>query len=415
MKIRIKKSIIRKNKQTKLFVIVIFLFIYGIVQLENLKKIFIKLKSYKFNQRSYFYYKNIISGIENRTEILLNGKKIMDKCLNKQYITKKYKIDVKPKISVIIPVYNSEKTIYSAICSAQIQNYTDFEIILIDDFSHDNSSYVIQRLQENDDRIKIIRNQKNMGSLYSRSVGIIMAKGEYIFALDNDDLFFSEDIFYYILKIAEGYNCEIVGFTAFRIGNYGDGIEKMIDLYNYNNHPFNIIIQQPQLSTWLINIKGHYIPHDVTIWAKCIKSKIYKEATHKLGIKRYSIFVSWAEDAVINFIIFNLAQSFIFIRKYGIAHLHNSSTASFSLGKSTRLFGEIFFVNVVYDFLKNNSDKNYAVLGAYYIKRHYRIKKFVNNTNLVHLKSLLYKLLNDRYISNYNKKKIKKDFSTFFI
>jgi glycosyltransferase involved in cell wall biosynthesis len=375
----------------------------------------VKLKNYASNPGHKFYFKTNLSGEENRTEILLNGKQFIDKCLNKRYNTKMYKIDVKPKISVIIPVYNSEKTIYSAICSVQTQNFTDFEIILIDDFSSDNSSCVIQQLKENDNRIKIIRNQKNMGSLYSRSVGIIMAKGEYIFALDNDDLFFSEDIFYYILKIAEGYNCDIVGFSAFRIGNYGDSIEKMIDLYNYNNHPFNIIIQQPQLSTWLINIKGHYIPHDVTIWAKCIKSKIYKEATNKLGIKRYSIFVSWAEDAVINFIIFNLAQSFIFIRKYGIVHLHNASTASFSLGKSTRLFGEIFFVNVLYDFLKNNSDKNYAALHVYFIKRHYRIKKFVNNTNLVHLKSLLYKLLNDRYISNYYKKKIKKDFNTFFI
>ena len=394
MKNSIKKSIIRKNKQTKLFVIVIFLFTYGIVQLENLKKIFIDLKRYKFNKKPNFYFKNNISSIENRTEILLNGKNIIDKCLNKQFITKKYKIDVKPKISVIIPVYNSEKTIYSAICSVQIQNYTDFEIILIDDFSHDNSSYVIQRLQENDDRIKIIRNQKNMGSLYSRSVGIIMAKGEYIFALDNDDLFISQDIFYYILNLAEGYNCDIVGFSAFKIGNYGDSIEKMIDLYNYNNHPFNIIIQQPQLSTWLLTTKGIYFPHDVTIWAKCIKSKIYKEATNKLGIKRYSIFVSWAEDAIINFIIFNLAQSFIFIHKYGIVHLHNASTASFSLGKSTRLFGEIFFVNVLYDFLKNNSDKNYAALHVYFIKRHYRIKKFVNNTNLVNLKIFLLKLVN---------------------
>ena len=82
----------------------------------------------------------------------------MNKCLNKQYITKKYKIDIKPKISLSVPVFNSEKTIYSAICSVRIQNFTDFEIIFIDDFYHDNSSLVIQRLHENDDRIKIIRN-----------------------------------------------------------------------------------------------------------------------------------------------------------------------------------------------------------------------------------------------------------------
>ena len=407
-----KKPKIRENKPTKLFIIIIFLLFYR----ENLKNIFVKLKNYASNTGHKFYFKTNLSGEENRTEILLNGKQFIDKCLNKRYNTKMYKIDIKPKISVIIPVYNSEKTIYSAICSVQTQNFTDFEIILIDDFSSDNSSCVIQQLKENDNRIKIIRNQKNMGSLYSRSVGIIMAKGEYIFALDNDDLFFSEDIFYYILKIAEGYNCDIVGFSAIRVGNYVEGVEKMLDLYNYdNNYPFNIIIKQPELSTWIINNKGRYIPHDVTIWAKCIKSKIYKEATNKLGIKRYTIFVSWGEDAIINFIIFNLAQTFIFNHKYGIIHLHNASTASFSLGKSTRLFGEIFFLNIVYDFLKNNSDKNYAVMGAYYIKRGYRIKKFVNNTNFVYLKSLLYKFLNDQYISNYYKNKIKKDFHTFFV
>jgi hypothetical protein len=74
-----------------------------------------------------------------------------------------------------------------------------------------------------------------------------------------------------------------------------------------------------------------------------------------------------------NFIIFNLAQSFKFIHKYGIIHLHNNSTASFSMGNDILLFGEIFLIDIIYDFTKNNSDKNYAVMGAYQIKKVFNI------------------------------------------
>jgi hypothetical protein len=95
----------------------------------------------------------------------------------------------KPKISVIIPVYNCGTTIKRAIRSIQNQNYTKFEIILVNDFSKDNSSIVIKQLQKEDPRIEIINNKKNMGTLYSRYIGVLSAKGKYIFPLDNDDFF----------------------------------------------------------------------------------------------------------------------------------------------------------------------------------------------------------------------------------
>ena len=101
-----------------------------------------------------------------------------------------------------------------------------------------------------------------------------------------------------------------------------DNNNKMNDLYRYNYYLKNITIYQPQLSTWLINIHGQFIPHDVTIWAKCIKAKIYKDAALMLGIKRYSFFVSWGEDAIANYVIFNIAQSFRFVHKYGINLFH---------------------------------------------------------------------------------------------
>ena len=95
----------------------------------------------------------------------------------------------------------------------------------------------------------------------------------------------------------------------------------MTDLYNYNHYSTNIIVYQPELSYWTISNKNKFGTHDVTIWAKCIKSKIYKEAIQRFGLRKYSRFVSWAEDTIMTFIIFNIAQSFLFIHKYGIIHL----------------------------------------------------------------------------------------------
>ena len=319
-------------KKLKIFIFLIFLIIYyPEIIIENY------ICSKRENKNIFNLYNNSI-GNKNKTSILLEGKQYINKCLNNQSFTKVYSINIIPKISVIIPVYNSEKTICYSICSIQNQNYTDFEIILIDDFSRDVSLKIIENLQKLDSRIKIVRNKKNMGSLYSRNIGVLMAKGEYLFGLDNDDLFFSKDIFYCILKVAQETNFDIVGFRALKFGSYEDNLDKITDLYNYKHYKNNTIVFQPKLSTWIVSVNGHYRPHDVTIWAKCFKTKIYKEAIIKLGIKRYSIFVSWAEDNIMNFIIFNLADSFIFIHKYGIIHLHSKSTASFTLGKEIQLY-----------------------------------------------------------------------------
>ena len=86
-----------------------------------------------------------------------------------------------PKVTVIIPLYNCESTIESSIHSIQYQNMSDIEIILINDYSIDNTSKIINNILKNDHRITIINNHKNMGSLYSRSIGALKAKGEYFF------------------------------------------------------------------------------------------------------------------------------------------------------------------------------------------------------------------------------------------
>ncbi len=89
-------------------------------------------------------------------------------------------------ISVIVPIYNSEKTITRCVKSIQNQTYKNIEIILVDDGSIDNSLKMCKEFAKTDHRIKII--QKNNGGVSSaRNIGIESAEGEYIMFCDADD------------------------------------------------------------------------------------------------------------------------------------------------------------------------------------------------------------------------------------
>lgn len=89
------------------------------------------------------------------------------------------------KVSVIIPVHNSEKYILKCINSVINQTYKNLEIILIDDKSTDNSVELIKKI--GDKRIKLIALEKNSGAAIARNKGIEKSSGDYICFLDSDD------------------------------------------------------------------------------------------------------------------------------------------------------------------------------------------------------------------------------------
>ena len=109
----------------------------------------------------------------------------------------------------------------------------DIEIILVDDNSRDNSVKIIEDLQKKDLRIKIIKNQINRGALYSKSIGVLNSKGEYLMMLDSDDLFASEKIFNICFKEVKKNNIDILEFSgicsAYQLKKYK--IMKITPLY----------------------------------------------------------------------------------------------------------------------------------------------------------------------------------------
>lgn len=93
-----------------------------------------------------------------------------------------------PLVSVVMPVYNGEKFLKESIESILNQTYKNFEFIIVNDASTDNSEKIIKYYEKKDKRIKYFKNKKNLGQSESVKKGINFSKGKYFFKLDNDDI-----------------------------------------------------------------------------------------------------------------------------------------------------------------------------------------------------------------------------------
>ena len=100
--------------------------------------------------------------------------------------------EIMSRISVVMSVFNEENHLSDAIESILNQTYADFEFIICDDASEDNSVNIIRRYMELDRRIILLQNDKNMGLAASLNKGIRAAKGEFIARMDADDISLSD-------------------------------------------------------------------------------------------------------------------------------------------------------------------------------------------------------------------------------
>lgn len=122
-----------------------------------------------------------------------------------------------PKVSIITPTFNSEKYILSTYESIKNQSLDDWEWIVIDDFSVDNTKEIIKKISSTDKRVILLENSVNSGAAVSRNMGIDKAKGRYLAFIDSDDL-------WCLNKLERQYtfmesNCLNFSFTAYEVIN----------------------------------------------------------------------------------------------------------------------------------------------------------------------------------------------------
>lgn len=120
-------------------------------------------------------------------------------------------------VSIIMPVFNAKEYIEDAILSVIKQDYSDLEIILIDDRSSDGSWEIAKSF--NDDRIRYVVNEKNLGVSESRNIGMDKSSGEFIIFLDHDDIMPKGRIRRHVAYLSDNTDKVAVGGRIFNIDN----------------------------------------------------------------------------------------------------------------------------------------------------------------------------------------------------
>lgn len=318
--------------------------------------------------------------------------------------------NAKPKITALTASYNSEKTIKAAIRSIQNQKMSEIEILIVDDASTDNSLSIIEELQKEDKRIRIIKNKENSGPLFSKSIGALSAKGKYIMQLDSDDLFINENIFSICYDEAEKNNIDILEFSGFRSKSRILNITNPPRVPRYLKYKKNnVTIAQPRLSSFIYRKINNKIDKliDGYLWGKCIRSEIYRKSLDTLGENIYKQKIYYGDDRIVNFVLFKVANSFKFIKEYGIAYYNTPHSILNSSHKKRNCHDELINIMSIFNFTKNSSNAIFAVFELKY-RWSTLIKPGLDKENSKYAKDLINQMLQCNYINKKNKKAIEK-------
>ena len=223
--------------------------------------------------------------------------------------------------------------------------------------------------------------------------------------IDNDD-FFLPGIFNICYEEAEINNIDIIEFSGCdtNINTYVKICKPCFYLRFKNNGE---IIRQPKLSTYLyrrdkINI-NNYDRIDAYLWGKIIKSSFYRKALETIGEEIYFQYVCYSEDRIVNFALFRVANTFKFIKRYGIIHNNNPKSIQYSWNNAAKiLHDELINVESIYKLTKNTSDSFLAQVEFHDKWGH--SKNGLTPENKERAEKIVHKMLNDPCIPEFRKK-----------
>lgn len=201
-----------------------------------------------------------------------------------------------PKVSVIVPVYNSEEYLPETIDSILNQTFEDFELILIDDGSKDSSGTICDLYADKDSRVRVIH-KENGGICSARNAGLKIARGEYLAFCDNDDKYLPN-----LLKdnyeLAKEHNADIVRFKRKRIA-YIDGrrIVTTTSAYRF------AVLRGEKIAENYLNMSGM----SITIWNGLYRRSVLVE--NKIRFPEWMRYGQ--EDAWFNFCYYENANCIV--------------------------------------------------------------------------------------------------------
>lgn len=248
-------------------------------------------------------------------------------------------------VSVIIPAYNCEKYVVEAINSVLAQTYKNWELLVLDDGSKDNTLQVIEEFSKNDSRIKTLPNGKNMGVSATRNRGIELASGEWIAFLDSDDMWHPLKLEKQ-LRFAEENAAEFL-FTGQSFMNEEGNVYKGI-FEVPKKVTFKMLKKQNVISCSSVLIKKKYFENirmekdelheDYVVWLRILGLGItaygVNEPLHTIRISRNSKSGNKFKSVIMTYKVFR----FVGINPIGSAYFMMRHVIA-SAGKYKRIFG----------------------------------------------------------------------------
>lgn len=261
----------------------------------------------------------------------------------------------RPKISVFLPIYNKEKYIDKCIESIQKQTLKDIEIVAVNDCSNDKTLEKLINLAKDDDRIKIINNDKNHGLLYSRAMGILNSSGKYLLNIDPDDEINGNDSLQILYKKAIISNSDIITFDIYDVKK--DQIVKCKNPNQIQNQPllFDILFEKNNVIS------------DFLIWNKIIRREIFLKAYENFKKEIYNGKWNYFEDDIWNILVNRYAETKLCLNK--LIYIYNYNEDSLL----SKRFGIIEFQNLFYrhemykKLFSKKEEEKYLVAEYYFL------------------------------------------------
>ena len=228
-----------------------------------------------------------------------------------------------PTVSIIVPVYNAEKTIGRCIDSILGQQYTDFELLLVDDGSRDGSGAICDSYALADSRVQVIH-KENTGVSDTRNIGISRAAGVYLQFLDSDD-WITPDATKLLVETARDHDCDLVISDFYRV--VGERVSRKGDIDE------DRVLTREEYAAHMMEQPADF--YYGVLWNKLYRRDIVE--SHRL---RMDPELSWCEDFMFNLEYIRHAQRFYALQVpiyYYVKTKGSLASQSLSISKTIRM------------------------------------------------------------------------------
>lgn len=248
---------------------------------------------------------------------------------------------MEPTVSIIVPVYNAEGTLRRCVDSILTQQYTDFELLLVDDGSSDASGAICDAYAAQDPRVQVLH-QENAGVSAARNLALDRARGVYLQFLDSDD-WITPDATSSLVRAAETCHCDLVISDFYRV--VGERVSRKGDIDD------EVLLSREEYAT-------HMMENPADFYYGVLWNKLYRRSIVERHHLRMDPEISWCEDFMFNLEYIYHAETFYALQVpiyYYVKTKGSLANQNISISKTVKMKLTVF--EYYHRFFKNVLDE----------------------------------------------------------